>query len=71
MVRNGVKKYLDHYKSAKQNGMGIEFAGQTLGTGKTFAATHIAKELIKQGENVSHPVPIDHEPVYERTGSGT
>jgi DNA replication protein DnaC len=52
MVRNGVKKYLDHYKSAKQNGMGIEFAGQTLGTGKTFAATHIAKELIKQGENV-------------------
>jgi DNA replication protein DnaC len=51
-VRKGVESYLNHYESAKQNGMGIELSGQTLGTGKTFGATHICKELIKRGERV-------------------
>lgn len=51
-VRKAVGNYLKHYDSARLNGMGIEFSGKTLGTGKTFAATHIAKELIKRGERV-------------------
>lgn len=51
-TREAVSDYLDHYESAKMNGMGIEFSGTALGTGKTFAATHICKELIKRGERV-------------------
>lgn len=47
-----VSLYLDAWETAKINGMGLEFSSHLLGVGKTFAATHIAKELIKQGERV-------------------
>ncbi len=47
-----VANYLENWKSFKKNGMGIEFASKKLGTGKTFAATYIGKELIKRGERV-------------------
>lgn len=32
--------------------MGLEFYGKKLGTGKTFCATYVGKELIKRGERV-------------------
>jgi len=51
-VKDVVAVYLDRWKRFKINGMGLEFASKRLGTGKTFAATHIGKELIKRGENV-------------------
>jgi DNA replication protein DnaC len=51
-LRGTVKLYLNKFDSARRNGMGVEFASKELGTGKTFAATHIAKELIKRGESV-------------------
>jgi DNA replication protein DnaC len=47
-VRETVRLYLEGWKTAQVNGMGITFEG-TQGSGKTFAATYIAKELIKQG----------------------
>jgi DNA replication protein DnaC len=50
-VREKVKLYLDAWDTAKRNGMGMTFKGK-LGTGKTFAATYIGKELIKRGEDV-------------------
>lgn len=47
-----IAEYLFKWKTAKGNGMGLEFGGRSLGVGKTWAATYVAKELIKQGERV-------------------
>jgi DNA replication protein DnaC len=47
-----VQFYLDHWPSARANGMGVEFSSPNLGVGKTFGATHIGKELIKRNEYV-------------------
>jgi len=51
-ARDAVRLYLDRWASAKAGGMGIEFSSPNLGVGKTFAATHIGKELVKRGEAV-------------------
>lgn len=64
-VRTAVDNYLKHFQSARLNGMGVEFGGRTLGTGKTFAATYIAKELIKQGERVYFTPFLDIMSLYE------
>lgn len=47
-----VQIYLDKFASFARSGMGIEFGGTGLGVGKTFAATHIGKELAKRGTKV-------------------
>ncbi len=47
-----VATYLEKWESFKLHGMGFEFASPNLGVGKTFAATHIGKELVKRGESV-------------------
>lgn len=47
-----VATYLEKWDSFKLHGMGFEFASPNLGVGKTFAATHIGKELLKRGESV-------------------
>lgn len=51
-MKDKVATYLEKWSSFKLHGMGFEFASPNLGVGKTFAATHIGKELIKQGESV-------------------
>jgi DNA replication protein DnaC len=51
-TQEAVKLFLDRWEGFRSNGMGIEFSGSDLGTGKTFAATHVGKELIKNGESV-------------------
>lgn len=51
-AKDTVEVYLDKWPSFKKNGMGVEFSGKELGVGKTFAATHLGKELIKRGERV-------------------
>lgn len=48
----GVETFLDKWEGMKSMGVGIEFTGAGLGIGKTFAATTIAKELVKLGEHV-------------------
>lgn len=51
-VRDAVQAYLDAWPTLKLQGMGLEFASPKLGVGKTFAATHVGKELVKRGERV-------------------
>lgn len=51
-VKDDVQTYLDAWDNLKLQGMGLEFTAPKLGVGKTFAATHVAKELIKRGERV-------------------
>lgn len=51
-VREAVALFLDKWDRFKLHGMGLEFSSPNLGVGKTFAATHVGKELIKKGERV-------------------
>lgn len=51
-VKDAVQAYLDAWPNLKLQGMGLEFTGPKLGVGKTFAATHVGKELTKLGERV-------------------
>jgi DNA replication protein DnaC len=51
-VKDAVQAYLDAWPRLKLQGMGLEFASPKLGVGKTFAATHVGKELVKLGERV-------------------
>lgn len=51
-IKDSVALYLDKWKNFKHQGMGVEFGGAGLGTGKTFGATYIGKELIKRGQKV-------------------
>lgn len=51
-AKDAVALFLDKWPAFKLNGMGLEFSSPRLGVGKTFAATHVGKELIKRGESV-------------------
>jgi DNA replication protein DnaC len=51
-TRDAVNSYVSNWETLKDNGLGIEFGGKGLGIGKTFCATHIGKEIIKQGQRV-------------------
>jgi DNA replication protein DnaC len=44
--------YLTKWDSYRKHGMGIGFYSKAQGTGKTFLAMYIARELVKQGEAV-------------------
>jgi DNA replication protein DnaC len=46
------KDYLDHWESYRDQGLGLEFFSPKMGTGKTFLATYIARQLIQRGEPV-------------------
>lgn len=46
-----VREYIDNFDHNFHFGLGLTFTGP-LGTGKTFAATCVLKELIKRGEDV-------------------
>lgn len=50
-ARKMVATYLDNWENFKRHGWGLEFGGP-LGVGKTFAATHIGKELVKLRQRV-------------------
>jgi DNA replication protein DnaC len=51
-VRDAVALFLEKWDRFRINGMGLEFSSPNLGVGKTFAATHVGKELIKKGVKV-------------------
>lgn len=51
-VKEAVALFLSKWERFKLNGMGLEFSSPNLGVGKTMAATHIGKELVKLGERV-------------------
>jgi DNA replication protein DnaC len=64
-VRDSVNLYLSKWETARVNGMGITFKG-TQGSGKTFAATYIGKELIKRGVKVYFVPFIEVISAYKR-----
>jgi DNA replication protein DnaC len=47
-----VQGYVDRWRAARQNGLGLTLWSKELGTGKTFGATHVAKSLVKLGQRV-------------------
>jgi DNA replication protein DnaC len=61
-IKNDIAIYLDSWPTLKLQGMGLELSSPKLGVGKTFAATYVAKELIKRGERVYFM------PFYEMVG---
>lgn len=44
--------YLDKWSNFRKHGMGMGFYSKTQGTGKTFLACYLARELVKRGESV-------------------
>lgn len=44
--------YLEKWPNLRKHGMGIGFYSKTQGTGKTFLACYLARELVKRGESV-------------------
>lgn len=47
-----VREYIEHWQSFMAHGFGLTFASKKQGVGKTWAATHIGKELIKRRQRV-------------------
>lgn len=48
-IKIEVDRFVDHKSNAINNGLGLYIHSETLGTGKTFIATHILKECVKAG----------------------
>lgn len=44
-----IDSYIEQFKRLRLTGVGFTIYGKTLGVGKTWAATHILRELVKQG----------------------
>jgi DNA replication protein DnaC len=64
-VRDSVSLYLARWDTAKHEGMGMTLHG-TPGSGKTFAATYIGKELIKREVKVFYIPFLDVVATYQR-----
>lgn len=47
-----VQDYLEKWKNFRKHGMGMGFYSRNQGTGKTFLACYLARELVKKGESV-------------------
>lgn len=61
-----VNDYLEHWQGYRKQGFGAEFGGPQMGIGKTFAATHIGKTLIKQGQRVYFTPFIEMVAAFEK-----
>lgn len=48
-VQEDIDMYLERYERMIRTGAAMTFYGKQLGVGKTWAATHILKELVKRG----------------------
>jgi DNA replication protein DnaC len=65
-VLEPVATYLEKWRYFRGVGMGMSFASENLGVGKTFAATHVGKELLKQGVRVYFEPFLEVIRVYTR-----
>lgn len=68
-IKNDVALYLEKWQDFKKSGMGMEFFSKQLGTGKTFAATHVAKTLIKRKQKVYFIPFIEMVAAYESSAA--
>lgn len=51
-VKEAVSAYLSSWQNASRMGLGLLFRSKGLGTGKTFAAVHVGKFLIREKQRV-------------------
>ncbi len=65
-AREFVDGYIAKWGNYRDHGLGAEFGGPKLGIGKTFAATHIGKELIKQRQQVYFIPFVEMVSAFER-----
>lgn len=62
-----VDNYLSKWKRYREHGFGVEFGGPKLGIGKTFAATHIGKEMVKRRQKVLFIPFVEMVSAFERS----
>lgn len=67
-AKEALSDYLAKWPNYKQHGIGIQFCSSALGTGKTFAATYIGRELIKRGQKVFFVPFVDMVAAFETNG---
>ena len=67
VVSKAVNQYLGNFGYYDDQGLGLEFGGP-LGVGKTFAATHIGKELVKRGKKVYFLPFVEMVSAFEQQG---
>lgn len=48
-AKEEIDMYIENFRRIRLTGMGFTIYGKGLGVGKTWAATHILRELVKQG----------------------
>lgn len=48
-IKSDLDSYIEKYRFYAKNGIGLTFYSKLNGTGKTWAATYVLKELVKQG----------------------
>lgn len=65
-----VADYLSNWEGYRDHGMGLTFSSKSVGTGKTFAATYMARELIKLGQKVYFVQFTEMIATFERGDEG-
>lgn len=65
-AREFVGNYLAKWENYRDHGFGVEFGGPKLGIGKTFAATHIGKEMVKRRQKVYFISFVEMAAAFER-----
>lgn len=48
-VKREIENYIKHFKRLRMTGAGVTILSPALGVGKTWAATHILREVVKMG----------------------
>lgn len=66
-AREFVGSYVDKWKRYREHGFGVEFGGPKLGIGKTFAATHLGKEMVKRRQKVYFIPFVEMVSAFERS----
>jgi DNA replication protein DnaC len=61
-----IEDYIEHSENALALGVGLYIFSPGLGTGKTFLATHILKEFVKQGHKGYYVAFFDILDLYRR-----
>lgn len=65
-AREFVDNYLAKWSNYRDHGFGAEFGGPNMGIGKTFAATHIGKEMVKRRQKVYFIPFVEMVAAFER-----